>query len=165
MCICVTVSVCCIHVCVCVSDCFWPFSHSQWIVFFTTTVLCFRFHVNCSRPMCFSGEVAHERITLLLYQDTDYWKESVYILYYIKFGHYKLCCLCVKEKKKRPSRRAPTAYMLYCNSQRPKVVAESPGIGELTYMYFWGFFLVSEQCPCTRSSFSSLLALDNFWRS
>ncbi|KAK7100003.1 HMG domain-containing protein 4-like isoform X2 [Littorina saxatilis] len=32
------------------------------------------------------------------------------------------------EKRKRPSRRAPTAYMLYCNSQRPKVVAESPGI-------------------------------------
>ncbi|KAL8576566.1 hypothetical protein ACOMHN_003124 [Nucella lapillus] len=33
-----------------------------------------------------------------------------------------------QDKKKRPSRRAPTAYMLYCNSQRPKVVAESPGI-------------------------------------
>ena len=44
--------------------------------------------------------------------------------------------ICVKEKKKRPSRRAPTAYMLYCNSQRPKVVAESPGIGELAYFGF-----------------------------
>nr|KAG5698283.1 hypothetical protein BaRGS_016985 [Batillaria attramentaria] len=34
----------------------------------------------------------------------------------------------MQGKKKRPPRRAPTAYMLYCNSQRPKVVAESPGI-------------------------------------
>lgn len=34
----------------------------------------------------------------------------------------------LQGKKKRPPRRAPTAYMLYCNSQRPKVVAESPGI-------------------------------------
>lgn len=36
--------------------------------------------------------------------------------------------LDMQDPKKRPTRRAPTAYMLYCNSQRPKVVSESPGI-------------------------------------
>ena len=120
MCMCATVSVCCIHVCVCVCvcDCFWPFSHSQWIVFFSTTVLCFYFHVNCSGPMCFSGEVAHDRITLFLYQDTDYWKESVY-MYTILYKIWALQVMLLVCEGEEEEAFTESAHSLHALLQLP----------------------------------------------